>query len=74
MENDIQDNLQTIARKKIRALTFAEQRIARIGIDNIRKAKTLRLQKEKEEWNNTFMRGQSVVPDIKQILTVRIDG
>lgn len=74
MENDIQANLQTIARKKIRALTFTEQRIARIGIDNIRKAKTLRLQKEKEEWNNTFMRGQSVVPDIKQILTVRIDG
>ena len=74
MENDIQSNLQTIAEKKLRALGFAEQRIARIGIENIRKAKMRRLQAEKEEWTNTFTRGRSVVPDVKLILTVRVDG
>lgn len=74
MENEIQSNLQTIAEKKLRALGFAEQRIARIGIENIRKAKMRRLQAEKEEWTNTFTRGRSVVPDVKLILTVRVDG
>lgn len=52
----------------------AEQRIARIGIENIRKAKMRRLQSEKEEWTNTFTRGRSVVPDVKLILTVKVDG
>lgn len=74
MENTIQANLQTIAEKKLRALRFAEQRIARIGIENIRKAKMRRLQAEKEEWTNTFAKGRSVVPDVKLILTVRVDG
>ena len=74
MENDIQSNLQTIAVKKLRALGFAEQRISRIGIENIRKAKMRRLQAEKEEWTNTFTRGRSVIPDVKLILTVRVDG
>lgn len=74
MENAIQTNLQTIAEKKLRALRFAEQRIARIGIENIRKAKLRRLQAEKEEWTNTFAKGRSVVPDVKLILTVRVDG
>ena len=33
-----------------------------------------RLLKEKEEWNNAFAQGRSVVPDVKLILTVRVDG
>ena len=74
MENDIQSNLQTIAEKRLRALSFAEKRIARIGIENIKKAKMRKLQAEKEEWTNTFRKGRSVVPDVNLILTVRIDG
>ena len=47
---------------------------ARIGIENIKKAKMRKLQAEKEEWTNTFRKGRSVVPDVNLILTVRIDG
>ena len=74
MESEIQENLQKIAEKKLRALAFAEQRIDRIGIENIRKSKMSRLQTEKEEWNNAFTKGRSVVPDVKLILTIRLDG
>lgn len=74
MESDILNNLQNIAEKKLRALSFAEQRIARIGIENIRKAKMRKLQVEKEEWNTIFTKERSVVPDVKLILTVRVDG
>lgn len=74
MEEEIQDSLQTIAEKKLRALDFAEQRIGRIGIENIRKGKMRRLKIEREEWTNAFTKGRSVVPDVKLILTVRVDG
>ena len=29
---------------------------------------------KKEEWNNAFTKGRSVVPDVNHILTIRIDG
>ena len=41
--------LQTIAEKKLRALDFTEQRLSRIGIENIRLAKMRRLKEEREE-------------------------
>ncbi len=74
METEILNNLQQVSEKKLRALNFAELRISRIGIENIRKAKMKRLLTEKEEWKNAFTKGCSVVPDVKLILTVRIDG
>ena len=66
--------LQNIAQKKLRALDFTEQRLNRIGIENIRVAKMRRLQAEREEWMNTFRKSAHVVPEVKHILTVKIDG
>lgn len=66
--------LQTIAEKKLRALDFTEQRLSRIGIENIRLAKMRRLKEEREEWMNTFRKSAHVVPEVKHILTVKIDG
>ena len=74
MELDIQNNLQGMVERKLRALGFAEHRINRIGIANIRNAKMRKLQTEKEDWQNAFAKGRSVVPDVKHILTVRING
>lgn len=74
MELEIQNNLQSMVEKKLRALGFAEHRINRIGIANIRNAKMRKLQTEKENWQNAFAKGRSVVPDVKHILTVRING
>ena len=74
MESEIQNGLQVKASKKLKALNYAEHRINRIGIENIRRAKMRKLQAEKEDWNNAFAKGRSVVPDVNHILTVRIDG
>ena len=51
-----------------------EHRLHRIGIENIRKAKIKKLQAQRESWENAFAQGRSVVPDVKHILTVRVDG
>lgn len=74
METEIQNGIQARAEKKLRAIGYVEHRIKRIGIDNIRRGKMRKLQAEKEEWNNAFTKGRSVVPDVNHILTIRIDG
>jgi hypothetical protein len=74
MEEAIMTGLQTIAEKKLRALDFTEQRLSRIGIDNNRLAKMRRLKEEREEWMSTFRKSARVVPEVKHILTVKIDG
>lgn len=66
--------LQDFTQKKLRALDFTEQRLNRIGIENIRVSKMRRLKAEREEWMSTFRKSAHVVPEVKHILTVRIDG
>ena len=74
MEEGIMTGLQTIAEKKLRALDFTEQRLSRIGIENIRLAKMRRLKEEREVWMDTFRKSAHVVPEVKHILTGKIDG
>ena len=74
MEEGIMTGLQTIAEKKLRALDSTEQRLSRIGIENIRLAKMRRLKEEREVWMDTFRKSAHVVPEVKHILTVKIDG
>ena len=74
MEEGIMTGLQTIAEKKLKALDFTEQRLSRIGIENIRLAKMRRLKEEREVWMDTFRKSAHVVPEVKHILTVKIDG
>lgn len=74
MEAEIQNVLQARAEKKLKAWSYAENRLNRIGIENIRNAKLRKLTTEKEEWKSAFAKGLSVVPDVNHILTVRIDG
>ena len=74
MEEGIMTGLQTIAEKKLRALDFTEQRLSRIGIENIRLAKMRRLKEEREVWMDTFRKSAHVVPEVKHSLTVKIDG
>ena len=40
----------------------------------MKNVKEITIKIEKEEWTNTFTRGRSVIPDVKLILTVRVDG
>ena len=74
MENIIKEGLHTKAENKLKALNFTISRAERIGIENIRKARLRKLQEEKMKWNTVFSRESNVVPDLKHIITIRIDG
>ena len=64
MEESIMAGLQDIAQKKLKALDFTEQRLNRIGIENIRVAKMQRLKEEREEWMKTIRLFVTVPPFI----------
>lgn len=74
MESNIKQGLQDKADKKLKALDYAEQRASRIGIENIRKSKQRKIREERQYWETVFSRNSSVVPDVKHVITVRIDG
>ncbi len=74
MEMDIDSNIRNMSEKKLRALQYAEQRINKIGIANIRNARLKKLNLEKVRWEKTFSKGKSVVPNVSMILIVRLNG
>ena len=74
METEIQNSLHIKAERKLKALGYTKHRIYRIGIENIRKAKLAKLEAQQKNWENAFAQGKSVVPDVKHLLTVRVDG
>ena len=74
MEESIVNNLQDKANNKLKANSYALRRVERIGIENIKKARRKRLEQERQEWLALFERNSNVVPGLKQILAVRIDG
>lgn len=74
METDIESNIKGMYEKKNRAFNFTEQRINRIGIPNIRNAKLRQLAIERNEWSKIFETGMSIVPDVKMILMLRLNG
>ena len=74
METDIDLNIKNLAEKKLRALQYAEHRINKIGIANIRNAKMRKLESEKELWEKAFSKRKSVVPNVSMVLIVRVNG
>ena len=53
---------------------MAETRIRRIGIENIRQGKLKKLQEQRDLFEQNISHAYYVVPDVKHILTVRING
>lgn len=74
MEMDIDSNIRNISEKKLRALQYAEHRINKIGIANIRNAKLRKLNSDKRVWEKAFSQRKSIVPDVSMILIVRVNG
>ena len=74
MEMEILQDLSTKANGRLNALSFQEKRAERIGIANIRNSRLKRIEEEKQIWLDSMRKNQSVVPDVKNIIRVRIDG
>lgn len=74
MEMEILQTLQKKSDARLKALDFQRQRAERIGIMNIRMGRIRKIDEERQEYLDNMRRTQSVVPDVKNIIKVRIDG
>ncbi len=74
MEMDILETVKAKANARMNALKYQRQRAERIGIVNIRNSRIKKIETEQQQWLDSIRRSQSVVPDVKNIIKVRIDG
>lgn len=74
MEMDITSTIQKKSDARLNALDYQRQRAERIGIVNIRDSRIQKIEQEQQQWLDAMRKNQSVVPDVKNIIKVRIDG
>lgn len=72
MENAIQVNTQRIKTNKEKAFAFQEKQLQRIGIENIKKSRLQKLDKEKENWTRTFDNAKEIIPSLTPLLILKI--
>ena len=74
LEADLTTRMKTKKENRINSFNFQKSRIEKIGIENIRQAKLLRLEKEHKAWLKEFKSGSKIIPGVKQLLMIRING
>ena len=74
LEADVLSKIKAKKENRINSYTFQKSRIEKIGIDNIRQSKLARLNIDHENWIKAFEANQKIIPGIKQLLTIRING
>ncbi len=74
LEATVSGKMNKKKENRINSYNYQKSRIEKIGIKNIRQSKMNRLEKEHELWLKEFRLNQQVIPDLQQLLTVRING
>lgn len=74
LEAELSTRIKTKKENRINSFNFQKSRIEKIGISNIRQSKLYRLEKEHEAWLREFESGSKIIPGIKQLLMIRING
>ncbi|MFW5758504.1 MAG: DEAD/DEAH box helicase [Bacteroidota bacterium] len=74
LEAELQSLIKTKKESKINSYQYQKSRIEKIGIENIRKSKMKRLEREYNAWLDDFHANQKIIPGLKQLLMIRIDG
>ncbi|KUO63978.1 MAG: ATP-dependent helicase [Lutibacter sp. BRH_c52] len=74
LEADVLEKMKFKRENRINSFNFQKSRIQKIGIDNIRQSKLKRLENEHQKWIKEFQVNQKIIPGIKQLLTIRING
>ena len=74
MEVEILETIKKKGNARMNALNYQRERAERIGIMNIRNSRIRKIETEQQEWLDNMRKSQSVVPDVKNIIKVRIDG
>lgn len=74
LEVDLITRMKFKKENRLNSYSFQKSRIGKIGIENIRQAKLQRLEKEHKTWLKEFELGSKIIPGIKQLLMIRING
>ena len=74
MEVEILETIKKKGNARMNALNYQRERAERIGIVNIRNSRIKKIETEQQEWLDNMRKSQSIVPDVKNIIKVRIDG
>lgn len=74
LEANVSEKMNKKKENKINSYNYQKSRINKIGIENIKQSKLNRLEKEHAKWLKEFQANQKVIPDLKHLLTVRIDA
>jgi hypothetical protein len=73
LEANVSEKMNKKKENRINSYNYQKSRINKIGIENIKQSKLNRLEKEHAKWLKEFQANQKVIPDLKHLLTVRID-
>lgn len=74
LKMEILNKMAAKKENRINSYNFQKSRINKIGIENIRQSKLSKLEKEHEAWMKEFKMENKVIPGIKQLLTIRVNG
>ena len=74
LELELDKLMQIRLANKMKSFDFQVSRIKRIGIENIRESKLKRIEQNHQNWLNTFHKSKKVIPGIKHLISVYIDG
>ena len=74
LEANVSEKMNKKKENRINSYNYQKSRINKIGIENIKQSKLNRLEKEQAKWLKEFQANQKVIPDLKHLLTVRIDA
>lgn len=74
LEADVLSNIKAKKENRANSYAYQQNRINKIGIENIRISKLAKLEKEHENWIKEFQSNQKIIPGIKELLTIRING
>lgn len=70
----IENSLDRRYEKRMKAIKYARKRIDKLGIENIRKSRLKKLESEEQKWLRDYTLNKSIVPNVRHLITVRIDG
>jgi SNF2 family DNA or RNA helicase len=71
MQNSILKNTQKIQNDKLKAFEFRERQINRIGIDNIKKSRLKKLEKERNIWFSNYESSKEIIPLLDCLILLR---
>jgi len=74
LEADLTTHIKAKKENRINSYNFRKTRIEKIGIDNIRQSKLQRLEMEHKSWLREFESGRKIIPGIKELIMIRING